>query len=178
MGDKKPAEGFIGQIEDSLDREENRRVGFGSKRFEGFAMKTKLTNNTGTTISVHMNNSGIPLKVKEVVTGGSHNILIDPHATYREFWCAQLPGTNSVNKAILTSDNCVEWREVSIIKVGTGFDWRGTKRRKGNREVQAEPTPAAAGASASGSPPPSASSTPAPVLASAPAASSSKCAIM
>jgi len=81
-------------------------------------MKTKLTNDTGATISVKLSTSGIPLKLTEVVTGGSHTISIDPHATYREFWFAQEPGTNTVNKAILTSDNCAEWKEVSITKDG------------------------------------------------------------
>lgn len=105
-------------------------------------LKTKVTNATGSNITLKLNNGGIFTVLKEVLKDKEHHtITMDPNATYREYWCVEAPG--KTRRTILSSDDCAEHREVIIEKDASGeYTWRGFCNRKTNRKTNKSNTEA------------------------------------
>ncbi|KAG0567450.1 hypothetical protein M758_7G142600 [Ceratodon purpureus] len=95
--------------------------------------KTKVINNTGSPVNLTMSTGGIQSREStEPVRDQFHyTISIDPNATYREYWCAVQPGNKG--KVILSSDDCAEYSEVTLVEKNGKYAWEGTKLRDSRR---------------------------------------------
>lgn len=106
--------------------------------------KTKVINRTGSAVQLTMSTGGIQSQesMRPVENNAHYTICIDANATYREYWCAVQPG-NRDNLVILSSDDCAEFSEVTLIARNGKYAWEGTRLRDSRRAShQAPPVPA------------------------------------
>lgn len=105
--------------------------------------KTKVINRTGSAVQLTMSTGGIQSQesMRPVENNAPYTISIDANATYREYWCAVQPGNR--DKVILSSDDCAEFSEVTLIARNGKYAWEGTRFRDARRAPhQAPPVPA------------------------------------
>ncbi|KAG0565335.1 hypothetical protein KC19_8G183000 [Ceratodon purpureus] len=95
---------------------------------------TVLRNATKGTVVLREGQVGVLRRVCEIPAGETHKVRSNLTATYKEYWCALQPSSND-DKFILTSDDCIDWREIEIITtddtVGKKFLWKGVVPAKG-----------------------------------------------
>jgi hypothetical protein len=106
--------------------------------------KTKVINRTGSAVQLTMSTGGIQSQesMRPVENNAPYTISIDANATYREYWCAVQPG-NRDNLVILSSDDCAEYSEVTLVAKNGKYAWQGTRFRDARRAPhQAPPVPA------------------------------------
>jgi hypothetical protein len=100
-------------------------------------MTTTLRNNTQSSVALREGQVGVLRKVCEIPPGGEHKVRSNLTATYKEYWCALQP-SNDHDKFILTSDDCIDWKEIEITSTDTvpkKFLWKGTIPAKGNAKA-------------------------------------------
>jgi hypothetical protein len=92
--------------------------------------KTKVVNDTGSSISLKEGTAGVYRTLcPNLLDGNAYTIKVDPNATYREYWCAVL--LDDDKRVVLSSDDCMEYEEVHIkLKEDkTTYTWDAFKRR-------------------------------------------------
>ena len=100
-------------------------------------MITTLRNNTKSSVVLREGQVGVLRQVCEIAPGKEHKVRSNLTATYKEYWCALQPG-NDHDKFILTSDDCIDWKEIEITSTDTvpnKFLWKGTIPAKGNSKA-------------------------------------------
>lgn len=88
---------------------------------------TKIHNNTNSVVTLREGQVGVLRKVCEIQPGGCHQVRSNLTATYKEYWCAVQPSVAN-DKFILTSDDCIDWKEIEIRPKEndkTKFEWKG-----------------------------------------------------
>lgn len=91
--------------------------------------KTKVTNESNNTIILKEGNAGEFCALGTLQKDASMTMSVSANATYREYWFAVDPGT-SEDKIILTSDDCMDLKEIKIIEEDNKIGWTGTPRKK------------------------------------------------
>lgn len=95
-------------------------------------MKTKVINGTGGTLVLKEGTGGIFRTLHNFgVTTLDYNINVDINATYREYWCAS--AANDPNPVVLSSDDCQEYKEVTIMRNEDGSYYWIPVRRDGKK---------------------------------------------
>ncbi|KAG0562935.1 hypothetical protein KC19_9G184200 [Ceratodon purpureus] len=105
---------------------------------------TKVTNKTGKELILKESTAGIKRFLNVLPDKETHKISVDPNATYREYWCAEKH--DDPNAVVLSSDDCQEYKEVTIHckreedpvthTVRDVYSWAGVPRRdNGSRDT-------------------------------------------
>jgi hypothetical protein len=95
-------------------------------------MKTKVTNRTCTTLILKEGTGGIFRTLHTFGTATvDYNINVDSNATYREYWCASV--ANDPTAIVLSSDDCQEYKEVTIMRNEDGTCYFIPVRRDGKK---------------------------------------------
>jgi hypothetical protein len=89
--------------------------------------KTKVTNTSNNTIILKEGNAGEYSAIGTLHKDESMIMSVSANATYREYWFAVDPGT-SEDKIILTSDDCMDLKEIKIFEKANKIGWTGTPR--------------------------------------------------
>ena len=90
--------------------------------------KTKVTNASNNVLIVKEGNAGVYSALGMLHTYESMTLEVSANATYREYWFLVAPGTAD-DKIILTSDDCLDLKEVEITQEGDKITWKGTLRK-------------------------------------------------
>ena len=102
---------------------------------------TTLRNNTDSKVVLREGHVGVLRKVCEIPAHGSYQVRSNLTATYKEYWCAVQENNE---KFILTSDDCIDWKEIEIRpKDGdpTKFEWKGRVPAKASQQGLQDPPP-------------------------------------
>lgn len=91
--------------------------------------RTKVVNQTGSSIILKEGTAGVyRMLCANLQTGKEYNIKVDTNATYREYWCAVT--SDDDKHVVLSSDDCMEYREVRIrLKADKTYTWDAVKRK-------------------------------------------------
>lgn len=89
---------------------------------------TKVTNASNSTIILKEGNAGEFCALGTLHKDESMTMKVSANATYREYWFAVDPGP-SEDKIILTSDDCMDLKEIKIIEEENKITWTGTSRK-------------------------------------------------
>ena len=108
------------------------------RRFEGEMVTTKVVNISDVSVEIKEGNAGLYSKIGDVPPHSSLNLSVNPHATYREYWCAVQPNDTG-ETVVLTSDDCAEYEEVEIYIETGKLAWKPVRNRKqGGRPTDAK----------------------------------------
>lgn len=89
-----------------------------------------MINATKNKIILKEGNAGVYSVLGTLKQGESKTLKVSPNATYREYWFAADP-ERTEDKIILTSDDCMEYKEVTLVEEKGKISWTGIKNSSG-----------------------------------------------
>lgn len=92
-------------------------------------IETKLHNLTEIEIELKAGNHAIFRTIARIKPKGTYVVSSNANETYKEYWCAMQA---SKEKIILSSDDCMDWKEIAIKANDddpSKFWWKGTVSR-------------------------------------------------
>ena len=100
--------------------------------------RTKVINLSNNTIILKEGNAGIFNELATLRKGESMDLSISPNATYREYWFAAVDSGSAGHKVILTSDDCLDSKEVRIVVVDNKIRWISMARPKSEHGLKSK----------------------------------------
>ena len=90
---------------------------------------------TGKELILKEGTAGIYRLLKKFPHGTDYKINVDPNATYREYWCAV--DANDPNAIVLSSDDCQEYKEVTVTIQDGRYDWENNRVPRDGKQKDA-----------------------------------------